>query len=325
MSIHPLLANAMTDEYYFQDHKQQWKFYYSSNASHRLLKTLLQRISPAMTTLEHAAPTAMQEGEQIYRKKPSKDGEGTWSQEEYAHYGLQREYIRFKSFQRFTETYNAMERCNYILNDVFRNHKGQFIVASLGGGPGIELFAVYDFFKRHHPHLVNELRLVSLDLEPSWQSIIESFAPLEMDFFPPKIEFYQWDCQAMDANDILVEKIGHIHLGILSYVLHHHFQPPHCIPNLASLLHTHCDALLVNGRDEQLPAETRQFSQTKVRLVRLISQQIEHQGEFHEFRDDRQWLLLPNDSFCEEALPRMETLYPNVPYEEHKKPKKRVK
>ena len=68
----------------------------------------------------------------------------TWSDEEYGHPGLQHMYLRYKSFQRFTETYALLERAE--MRSLFSGD-GAFTpkptgrplrVASIGGGPGCE-------------------------------------------------------------------------------------------------------------------------------------------------------------------------------------------
>jgi hypothetical protein len=62
-------------------------------------------------------------GKDIYRNKPtfkrprdSKEfGDAqfvTWSQEEYANLGLQRQYLKLKSYQRFTEAWSLLERAD---------------------------------------------------------------------------------------------------------------------------------------------------------------------------------------------------------------------
>jgi hypothetical protein len=72
----------------------------------------------------------------------------TWSDEEYGHPGLQHMYLRYKSFQRFTETYALLERAE--MRSLFSGD-GVFTpkadgrplrVASIGGGPG----CAYDYF-----------------------------------------------------------------------------------------------------------------------------------------------------------------------------------
>ena len=36
----------------------------------------------------------------------------TWSQEEYGQAGLQRQYLKLKSYQRFTEAWSLLERAD---------------------------------------------------------------------------------------------------------------------------------------------------------------------------------------------------------------------
>ena len=43
--------------------------------------------------------------------------------------------------------------------------------ASVGGGPGYELYAAEKFFERFAPSLAVDC--ISLDLEPSWQQYVE--------------------------------------------------------------------------------------------------------------------------------------------------------
>ena len=55
-------------------------------------------------SLREVDPALKSQGESIYAQKPNLGANGvTWSQENYAHLGLQAEYLRLKSIQRFTE------------------------------------------------------------------------------------------------------------------------------------------------------------------------------------------------------------------------------
>ena len=71
-------------------------------------------VGPYQALLDASAdPKAEEEkGHAIYTLKPTLHSKAnvTWSTEEYGHAGLQRMYLRFKSFQRFTETYGMLER-----------------------------------------------------------------------------------------------------------------------------------------------------------------------------------------------------------------------
>ena len=122
----------------------------------------------------------MAQGELIYEMKPSlKAYNKTWSQEEYGHPGLQRTYIKLKSFQRFTETWATLERAaaEGLFDEWKKGGKSNdealggavrpLRVASIGGGPGYELLAMQMFFERFAPGV--PLELISLDLCPSWR------------------------------------------------------------------------------------------------------------------------------------------------------------
>ena len=51
------------------------------------------------------------EGQRIYARKPNMgEHDVTWSQAEYGHLGLQKEYIRYKSVQRLTEAWACLQR-----------------------------------------------------------------------------------------------------------------------------------------------------------------------------------------------------------------------
>ena len=54
----------------------------------------------------------------------------TWSQEEYANLGLQRQYLKLKSYQRFTEAWSLLERADA------RGLFDHFFSSSTGGGGG---------------------------------------------------------------------------------------------------------------------------------------------------------------------------------------------
>ena len=44
------------------------------------------------------------------KSAPRNSNKGTWSDDEYAHPGMQAVYLRLKSFQRFTESWALFER-----------------------------------------------------------------------------------------------------------------------------------------------------------------------------------------------------------------------
>ena len=85
-----------------------------------------------------------EEGYRIYTDKPTLKSAAnvTWSDEEYGHPGLHHMYLRYKSFQRFTETYALLERAEarglFSRDGAFQPKRDgrPLRVASIGGGPG---------------------------------------------------------------------------------------------------------------------------------------------------------------------------------------------
>jgi hypothetical protein len=103
----------------------------------------------------------------------------TWSQSDYGHRGLQAEYLRLKSVQRFTEGWVAMQRVynlgalRHLMGsaDAAGGARPTLRVASFGGGPGFELVAARAFCERHLPRA--QLDLISIDLATEWQPCAE--------------------------------------------------------------------------------------------------------------------------------------------------------
>ena len=134
------------------------------------------------------------EGQRIYARKPNMgEHDVTWSQAEYGHLGLQKEYIRYKSVQRLTEAWACLQRARqagiFARLTESRDAPGSIPLrwASLGGGPGFELLAVRWFFERHYP--AYDLDLVSLDLEKSWREAAEGLG----------LRFHEWDVRDGDG------------------------------------------------------------------------------------------------------------------------------
>ena len=97
---------------YFQDRNKRWA-YRTNKEGHLLLKGMIEQASPLLRAAFRRAEASggKEEGERIYAQKPNLSGAGiTWSQQNYAHLGLQAEYLRLKSVQRFTEAFAAMQR-----------------------------------------------------------------------------------------------------------------------------------------------------------------------------------------------------------------------
>jgi len=154
---------------YFQDRKRQYPFDGGLDAL-ALLKGLLTAndvimpISKKRMEDSGNAAELLKEGEKLYAEKPTMKrhhgAKGTWSDAEYAHPGLQHEYLRLKSFQRFTESWALLERAAMygIFDDLLlppdapeATDKESKVVCGLGGGPGYELLA-FDWFMRYWAH-----------------------------------------------------------------------------------------------------------------------------------------------------------------------------
>ncbi|KAJ1460389.1 hypothetical protein M885DRAFT_477923 [Pelagophyceae sp. CCMP2097] len=117
------------------------------------------------------------EGAKIYGEKPSlRKGGGhnvTWSDDEYAHVGLRATYLRLKSLQRYTETYNLCQRaCDLDAGFADILARPTLRMASLGGGPAFELDAIREFVYQRHPD--SEFDLYSIDLQPAWRPYAEA-------------------------------------------------------------------------------------------------------------------------------------------------------
>lgn len=319
---------------YYQDRNRRWPFYTSARG-HALLEQLVAAAARLVAVADSKLVVAAdgeqlrREGEDIYSRKPNKKSEDvTWSQREYAHAGLQREYVRFKSVQRFTEMWAALERAHAVgaLSAAVEAHTrggGACRVASLGGGPGFELFAFKAFFERHFPSVA--LRCVSLDLAEEWAPYCEAIG----------VAYARWDVH--DGAGLLPAAGGPVDYALVSYVMHHYMANEACAHWLGQWLNGPPPAerladgeaalpaaptalgaapapraVLVIGRDENMGREAALLSAAGVQCVRLIDQA--------GGRDDRQLLLLPASSAAAEgrACPSAGLTFENVPFEEHK-------
>ncbi len=160
------------------------------------------------------------QGRELYVQKPSLRQTGrksginrnvTWSIEEYGHVGLQRQYLRLKSIQRFTETYNLCQRAcqrDRHARKVVLKSDSKLRVASIGGGPGFELDAIREFVWRETRSLTDQSRFefYSIDLQPDWKPYPESLgfnfvAPFDINSVNP--EDLRSACDGKDI-DVLV-------------------------------------------------------------------------------------------------------------------------
>jgi hypothetical protein len=150
---------------YFQDRNRKYPFTAGPEAL-PLLRGLLKAnkrvfsINRKLLDATNDIQETIQQGKVLYADKPTMKQHngalGTWSNDEYAHPGFQCEYLHFKSFQRFTESWALFERAAqwHIFDRYLHDTTGGALeelspihVVSLGGGPGYELFAFELFFE----------------------------------------------------------------------------------------------------------------------------------------------------------------------------------
>ena len=227
-------------------------------------------------------------------------------------------YLRLKSYQRFTETWAALERCAHaglfdaggVLGDATR-------VVSLGGGPGYELLA-YDYFRRYwrspdraawrlddaaatDPPRQRDA-YASLDLQPSWKAYVDLLG----------YGFDKWDVHESGEAPVAAGQKGGV-VCMLSNIM------CYCTDDATAdlflrLLRTTVAAIVANERGAEqgiVPLLERRGAV----VVKLLDQRAAG-------RDDRQFIVLPPGSaptLPNIPLPDGATrVFPNVPYEEKK-------
>ena len=302
---------------YFQDRNKRWPFHCDDDGF-ELLSRLLVAATPVVAATQAkieaahgpGADNIVAEGQQIYAKKPNMGQEDvTWSQREYGHLGLQKEYLRYKSVQRLTEAWACLQRarnCGVFASltegpGMEDGDRQTLRWASLGGGPGFELLAVRWFFERHYP--AYDLDLVSLDLEGSWRPCAEGLG----------LRFNEWDVN--DGDGLEDAAGGHVDFSLVSYVLKMYMANTGCAKWLGGKLNAPTRpmrAALVVSRDENLEAACQLMRDVgKVTVVPLM----DPSGG----RDDRQIAYVPAGTTPSSIAQKERLTFPNVPYEEHKK------
>jgi uncharacterized membrane protein YgcG len=257
------------------------------------------------------------EGQRIYARKPNMgEHDVTWSQEEYGHLGLQKEYIRYKSVQRLTEAWACLQRAKraglfFELDETpLKENETPSVPlrwASLGGGPGFELLAVKWFFEKHFPRY--DLDLVSLDLEASWREAAEGLG----------LRFNTWDVR--DGDGLERAAGGPVDYAVASYVLKMYMANEPCARWLGEKLNSASNRLraaLIVSRDENLEAASRLVRDASIGNATVVPLMDPNGG-----RDDRQLAFAPGGwtrPTNAAGEPREAPLtFPNVPYEEHKR------
>lgn len=330
--LRPVAAGATSCEY-FQDRNKRWPFH-CDDEGYRLLARLLRAATPVVGAVQAkidaacdvegrpdgraAADAVVAEGQRIYARKPNMgEHDVTWSQLEYGHLGLQKEYIRYKSVQRLTEAWACLQRAKraglfFELDEtpLMENESPSVPLrwASLGGGPGFELLAVKWFFEKHFPRYA--LDLVSLDLEASWREAAEGLG----------LRFSTWDVR--DGDGLERAAGGPVDYAVASYVLKMYMANEPCARWLGEKLNRSpgtgggLRAALVVSRDENLEAASRLMRDASIGNATVVPLMDPEGG-----RDDRQLAFAPG-GWTRPTAPAAEAApltFPNVPYEEHKR------
>ena len=331
--LRPVAAGATSCEY-FQDRNTRWPFH-CDDEGYRLLARLLRAATPVVGAVQAkidaacdvegrpdgraAADAVVAEGQRIYARKPNMgEHDVTWSQLEYGHLGLQKEYIRYKSVQRLTEAWACLQRAKraglfFELDEtpLMENESPSVPLrwASLGGGPGFELLAVKWFFEKHFPRYA--LDLVSLDLEASWREAAEGLG----------LRFSTWDVR--DGDGLERAAGGPVDYAVASYVLKMYMANEPCARWLGEKLNRSpgtgggLRAALVVSRDENLEAASRLMRDASIGNATVVPLMDPEGG-----RDDRQLAFAPGGCGRGRRRRRREAApltFPNVPYEEHKR------
>ena len=307
---------------YFQDRNKRWPFH-CDEGGYRLLARLLRAATPVVaavqakieTTCGSSSADVVAEGQRIYARKPNMgEHDVTWSQEEYGHLGLQKEYIRYKSVQRLTEAWACLQRAKraglfFELDETpLKENETPSVPlrwASLGGGPGFELLAVKWFFEKHFPRY--DLDLVSLDLEASWREAAEGLG----------LRFNTWDVR--DGDGLEHAAGGPVDYAVASYVLKMYMANEPCARWLGEKLNSASNRLraaLIVSRDENLEAASRLVRDASIGNATVVPLMDPNGGS-----DDRQLAFAPGGwtrPTNAAGEPREAPLtFPNVPYEEH--------
>ena len=193
----------------------------------------------------------------IYKTKPNMKNGVTWSESEYRHLGFLYHYVRLKSIQRFTETYNLM--CRALDKNLFNfvNTKKKVRIISLGGGPGFELYASRLFFENFFPD--TEIEYVTLELSSRWK-------------MPNKVLRNKYIERSFYDEDIYENVVPKFDIVIMAYTYYHYFYKKN-INILSKLFKKRNKLLLINSR-----VRTLKFKQNKLltmyNLTRTSTQQI---------------------------------------------------
>ena len=291
---------------YFQDARRRYEFRCGRPGLRRLVA--LQEMSQTTSRLLDAEldqldakerERILTEGRRIYAEKPSlrkfadhDQGNVTWSNDEYAHAGLRAQYLRLKSLQRFTETYNLLHRA-YTIDGTVKAifDQSQLRIASLGGGPAFELVAVREFLAPR------PLTLYSLDLQPAWKPYAEAVG---CEFFGP------FDVNKATPDSVIQACGGPLDVLVVSYLLIY-CTNDHTADLFTQLLDRRLVKMLLISERTHNQDIVAMLQRRGLAVVPLMSQKVEI--------DQRQLLVLRGSD--RRPLPppaTLDLLYPNVPF-----------
>ena len=326
---------------YYQDRDKRYPFYTNEHGynllqqlmetnksllqiNHQMLEEKAKSDEILHLVQEHdcdAKDVVIRIGQGLYAHKPTLRTKGvTWSTEEYSHPGLCRMYLRMKSIQRFTEVWCLLERCDEL--GVFdaiiqQSERGEVMgpirFAAVGGGPGYELLATKLYFAERAPNL--DLELTCMDLCPAWRPYAEQLG----------FNFVEYDInndEGINPLQAMGLKPGELHFCIVSCLMIY-CTNERVLDMFRKLTHEEkVNAILVSERGERTKACTI-MEDLGGKVIRLIDQS--------EGMDERQAIWCSQE-FCDEELrtsiPDYEdhqrtSVFPNVPYCEHKERKRR--
>nr|QBK85638.1 MAG: hypothetical protein LCMAC101_02330 [Marseillevirus LCMAC101] len=298
---------------YYQDRNRKWEFNLPDKDGYQelcLLSHETQKLLDANMRMMKSKYSdgeinrIIREGIEIYDRKLALKKGVTWSQDDYSHLGLQREYLRYKSIQRFTETWEMLRRANNLglLRKITDDRTPRTIrVCTMAGGPGFELYAVQRFFHKYYPYI--KVVGASLDLEESWRPYAELLG----------FRFKPWNTS--DGRHFIQKCGGKIDLAIVSYSLHMYMSGDEHIKWLSDAIWSgDIPLLFVNSRMKNLQDHKNRMSNSSIANTLLIDQTIRRGGREMVMRDDRQMVYHSPKLKIKPPSSKIKTMFPNVPY-----------
>ena len=288
---------------YYQDRKRRWEFDIDEDGyqelcllSHEVQKLLDANMRMMESKYSDEVDRIIREGIEIYDRKPAFKTGVTWSQGDYSHLGLQREYLRYKSIQRFTETWEMLRKARNLglLRNITDDHTPRTIrVCSMAGGPGFELYAIQRFFHKYYPYI--KVEGASLDLEESWEPYVKLLG----------FRFRPWNTS--DGENFIRKCGGKIDLAIVSYSLHMYMSGDEHIKWLSDQIRSgEIPLLFVNSRMKNLQKHKDRMAMQGVIATPLLNQSKRH--------DDRQMVYHSPKLKVKPPSKSIKVMFPNVPF-----------